>query len=123
MGSGARALTPSATQTQYESAVERTLQGVRSRSSFASSTSPAAKAKGRGGKEGPTRREPSNSSPLLTAADEVELAKKIQVRLRLGANDSVCTSAHPSCNSAGLAVAGAHAVIARVQAAQSADAP
>ena len=78
-----RALTLPAVQALYESAVERTLQGVRSRSSFASSSAPAAKAKARGGKEGPSRREPSNSSPLLTAADEVELAKKIQVRLRL----------------------------------------
>ena len=97
VGSGARALTLCAMQTQYESAVERTLQGVRSRSSFASSTSPAAKAKGRGGKEGPTRREPSNSSPLLTAADEVELAKKIQVRLRLGANRLCVHECSPSC--------------------------
>ena len=80
----ARALTQPAMQTLYESAVERTLQGVRSRSSF-SNNSTAAPARGRT-KEGKSRPEPSNSSPLLTASDEVELAKKIQVRLRLGAN-------------------------------------
>ena len=70
-------------QTLYESAVERTLQGVRSRSSFASRALATPKGKGRGKDEGATRRESSNNSPLLTAADEVELAKMIQDLLLL----------------------------------------
>ena len=74
---------PGRRQTLYESAVERTLQGVRSRSSFASRALATPKGKGRGKEEGPARREPSNSSPLLTAADEVELAKMIQDLLLL----------------------------------------
>ena len=76
-------LTLPGAQTLYESAVERTLQGVRSRSSFASRALTTPKGKTRGKEEGSSRRESSNSSPLLTASDEVELAKMIQDLLLL----------------------------------------
>lgn len=70
-------------QVVYESAVERTLQGVRSRAAFASGSAPKVKGRGKTQAEGeaPSRREPTSAGhTLLTAADEVQLAKKIQVR-------------------------------------------
>ena len=64
----------------YEHAVARTLRGVRSRSTFAGPTGERLRSRGEDKEESLSMMKDMGHVALLTAAEEVELARQIQVR-------------------------------------------
>ena len=66
-------------QTVYEHAVQRTLRGVRSRAAFAGAAAERLSRRSDDREDALSLLKEMGSTPLLTAAQEVELARQIQV--------------------------------------------